>query len=463
MARGARTTRTLRSSIAQRAAPLQRANIASARQNIVAHALDTKNAFMYAPGSAHASAEFDSIESALEDIKAGKFVVVLDDEDRENEGDLIIAADKMTTEAMAFMVEYTSGVICISMEGRDLDRLKLPLMVNSSENEECMYTAFTITVDLRDGTSTGISAADRAATIRALADPTKQASNFQRPGHIFPLRYREGGVLVRPGHTEAAVDLSRLAGSYPAGVLCEIVNKSDGSMSRTPELIEFAKQHGLKCITIAELIRYRLQHEQFIKQEATATMPTRYGSFTAHTFTSSLDGSDHLALVHGDVQGQAGVLTRVQSQSPLVDIFGGHSCEASSQLDAAMAAVAQAGQGVLLYTRSHQQQAGSSFKQELEAYAQQQAACGVQQGLSSAFQADMRDMCVAKQMLQALGVSSAVVLAAKAGESQALAAVGVDVAKEVLLGGSSGLGSSSSNGSSEHAAASNGVALSGKQ
>eukprot|EP00775_Hariotina_reticulata_P009154 gene9154-9322_t len=198
---------------------------------------------------------FDSIASALEDLAAGKFVVVLDDEDRENEGDLIINADKVTTEAMAFMVEHTSGVICISMEGRDLDRLKLPLMVQSAENDESMYTAFTITLDLRVGTTTGISAADRAATLRAMADPERNPDDFRRPGHIFPLRYRQGGVIVRPGHTEAAVDLARASGSYPAGVLCEIVDRSDGSMARTPKLMQFAKQHGLKIVTIADLIR----------------------------------------------------------------------------------------------------------------------------------------------------------------------------------------------------------------
>jgi 3,4-dihydroxy 2-butanone 4-phosphate synthase/GTP cyclohydrolase II len=431
------------------------------RSPVAAQALDTKSAFLYAPGSAHASADFDSIDAALEDIRAGKFVVVLDDEDRENEGDLIIAADKITTESMHFMIEYTSGVICIAMEGRDLERLKLPLMVNSMENEEAMYTAFTVTVDLREGTSTGISAADRAATIRALADPARQAQDFNRPGHIFPLRYRQGGVLVRPGHTEAAVDLARLAGSFPAGVLCEIVNKADGSMQRTPELLAFARQHGLRCITIQALIRHRLQHERFVRQEAGAVMPTRFGTFAAHTFVSSLDGAEHLALVLGDVAGQAGVLARVQPQNRLVDTFGGVACAASSQLDAAMAAIAQAGRGVLLYTASHQQQAGSSLSQELRAYGAQQAACGVGgAGLAGAFQADMRDMCVAKQILHSLGVQSTVVLAAAAGESQALAAVGVDVVKEVLLdvgGGAAGNGAGSAAG-----LAVSGALLSGK-
>ncbi len=214
---------------------------------------------------------FDSIESALADLADGKLVVVLDDEDRENEGDLIMNADKVTTETMAFLVEYTSGVVCISMEGQDLDRLRLPLMVSSAENEESMYTAFAITVDLREDITTGISASDRAKTIRHLANPAAVSGDFRRPGHIFPLRYRPGGVLVRPGHTEAALDLARLSGSFPAGVLCEVVNKEDGSMSRTPELLAFAKQHNLKCITIADLIRYRLRHDQLVQESGQPT------------------------------------------------------------------------------------------------------------------------------------------------------------------------------------------------
>jgi 3,4-dihydroxy 2-butanone 4-phosphate synthase/GTP cyclohydrolase II len=244
---------------------------------------------------------FDPIAAALDDLAAGKLVVVLDDEDRENEGDLIINADRVTTESMAFLVEYTSGVVCISMEGADLDRLRLPLMVSSAENEEAMYTAFAVTVDLRDGITTGISASDRAKTIRRLADPAASWSDFRRPGHIFPLRYRPGGVLVRPGHTEAAVDLARLSGSFPAGVLCEIVNKEDGSMARTPQLLEFAKQHGLRCITIADLIRYRLRHDALVSPVGQPTsLRTRSGAaFTVHALRSAVDGSEHLAFVHG--------------------------------------------------------------------------------------------------------------------------------------------------------------------
>ena len=247
---------------------------------------------------------FDSIADALVDLQAGKFLVVLDDEDRENEGDLIIAADKMTTEAMAYLVEYSSGVVCVGMEGADLDRLRLPLMVSSAENEESMYTAFTITVDLREGISTGISAADRTKTVQHMANPKATAGEFRRPGHIFPLRCRPGGVLVRPGHTEAAVDLSRLAGSSPVGVLCEIVNKADGSMARAPQLLQMAKEHKLRCITIADLIRYRLRHEQLVKHTSSASLTTRHGPLTVHTFTSAIDGIEHVAFVAGNVADQ---------------------------------------------------------------------------------------------------------------------------------------------------------------
>lgn len=239
---------------------------------------------------------FDSIPDALAAMAAGRAVVVLDDEDRENEGDLICAADRVTPETMAFIVRHTSGVVCVGMEGRDLDRLRIPLMISSAENEEAMYTAFTVTVDLRHGTSTGISAADRAATMRALADPNVAPEDFKRPGHIFPLRAREGGVLHRPGHTEASVDLCRLAGCRPAGVLCEIVS-TDGSMARTPELQAFSKEHDLKCITIADLVRYRLKHDRLVESTAVATQETRWGPFTLHAYRSLLDGRDRKSVV----------------------------------------------------------------------------------------------------------------------------------------------------------------------
>ncbi|KAI8470522.1 MAG: bifunctional GTP cyclohydrolase [Monoraphidium minutum] len=404
------------------------------------------------------SSGFDSIASALEDLAAGKFVVVLDDEDRENEGDLIIAGDKVTTEAMAFMVEYTSGVICIAMPGADLDRLRLPLMVDSRENNESMYTAFTVTVDLKDGTSTGISAADRAATIRAMADPAAAAADFRRPGHIFPLRYRDGGVLVRPGHTEAAVDLSRLAGSYPAGVLCEIVDKADGSMQRTPQLLAFSKAHGLKCITIADLIRYRLRHEQLLECVATAPLSTRHGEFTAHVFRSAVDGAEHAALVCGGGGGggaaagqqQRGVLTAVHAQSALVDVFGSLHCGREGFLDQSLAALAAEGAGVLLYIHAHQEQSGGGgaagggdgMAAELLAHAAAQRECAVDGGGGGGggegALGDLRDDAVAAQMLRHLGVPRVRLLGGGEADAARLRAFGLDTA---AAGGGGGGGS----------------------
>ncbi len=329
---------------------------------------------------------FNSIPEALADLAEGKFVVVLDDESRENEGDLIMAAETMTTEAMAFMVEYTSGVICVPLEGRwgfdhaiiarcivylpmacmpslcvtdaiddsftcmgrDLDRLQIPLMVSSAENEEMLYTAFTVTVDARHGTTTGISAADRTATVKALADRTSQPGDFKKPGHIFPLRYRHGGVLKRPGHTEAAVDLARLANCAPVGVLCEIVSKADGSMARTPELLDFAKQHNLKCITIADLVAFRMKNETLIQLVSSQRIHTRHGSCMTHCYRDLIDGTEHIALISGNVAGKSQVLTIGHTGCALDDLFGVQG----SQLDAALHAVCNQAEGVLIYLQS---------------------------------------------------------------------------------------------------------------
>jgi len=238
-----------------------------------------------------------SVENAVAAIARGETVVVADDANRENEGDLILAAEKATSSALAFMIRYTSGVICAPLSAERLAELRLPLMV--TDNTESHRTAFTVSVDLRQGTTTGISAADRAATIRALADPTVAATAFVRPGHVFPLRSQTGGVLARPGHTEAAVDLARLAGLFPAGVLCEIVN-DDGSMAHGPQLVAFAERHRLPFVTIADLIAYRRSHERLVTHEAASRMPTRHGFFTAHVYRSILDGAEHIALVKGE-------------------------------------------------------------------------------------------------------------------------------------------------------------------
>lgn len=385
---------------------------------------------------------FDSIASALQDLAAGKFLVVLDDEDRENEGDLIISADRVTTADMAFMVEYTSGVICVGMEGKDLDRLKLPLMVSSKENEEAMYTAFTVTVDLKEGIATGISAEDRAKTLRRLADPTADAADFVRPGHIFPLRYRPGGVIVRPGHTEASVDLARLAGCYPAGVLCEIVNKQDGSMQRTPQLLQFAKQHGLKCITIADLIRYRLRHEKLVQHTSSAQVDSKHGPITVHTFKSLIDGAEHLAFVYGNVAQQEGVLTRIQQESTVSDLLGSRPsshAEASTSapsLDCALQGIAAAGQGVVVYLKG-QTARGISLSEEVQA---------ISSGASSTYTADLRDYGVTTQILQALSVPSIRLLSPDATQLKAMKSCGVKVLDVVQSGGSAANGHAVMNG-----------------
>ena len=326
---------------------------------------------------------FDSIADAIDAIARGESVVVLDDEDRENEGDLILAADLVTPEAMAFVVEHTSGVVCVGMEGADLDRLRIPLMIPPYDNEEAMSTAFTVTVDLREGTTTGISASDRAVTLRALASADSKPEDFKRPGHIFPLRYRPGGVLRRPGHTEAAVDLSRLAGRAPAGVLCEIVNK-DGTMARTPELLEFAKRYNLKCITIADLVRYRLKTETLVQHISSGELPTRHGQFTAHVYRSLLDEREHVALVMGDAFTAGGVLAKVHQSNTLEDIFDG------SQLDAALNQIAAEGRGVFVYVRG--QQEGSSLADELK--------------VRNSASVDVREFGIATNIFKELGAAS---------------------------------------------------------
>jgi 3,4-dihydroxy 2-butanone 4-phosphate synthase / GTP cyclohydrolase II len=366
---------------------------------------------------------FDSIRSALDDIADGKFVVVLDDADRENEGDLIMAADKSTPEAMHFMVEHTSGVVCIGMPAAELDRLKLPLMVNSAENEEAMYTAFTVTVDVRHGTTTGISASDRAATLKALADPASTPGDFKRPGHIFPLRSQQQGVLIRPGHTEAAVDLSRLAGCSPAGVLCEIVDRRDGSMARTPQLLEFAQQHGLKCVTIADLIRYRMNHDAPVEYVGSRQVATQHGPATAHTFRCSLDGSEHVALVAGAVAGQQAVPTKVHTRSTVDDVFGDKLQGAQGGLDAAVRQAVGGQHGVVLYLQAL-------------------TPTPTHQWCSSAELQALQRWSIAVRMLRHLEVGSVQLLQGDAADTAMLEAFGVDVVQPASNGASNGVGGS---------------------
>jgi 3,4-dihydroxy 2-butanone 4-phosphate synthase / GTP cyclohydrolase II len=345
----------------------------------------------------------DEVGRAIDDIRAGRPVIVVDDADRENEGDIILAAAKATPELLAFMVRYTSGVICAPMPGSDLDRLQLPLM--TTQNNERMRTAFTVTVDARDGVTTGISAADRTTTIRRLVDPTAEASDFVRPGHIFPLRYTEGGVLKRPGHTEAAVDLTRLAGLPPAGVLAEVV-RDDGTMMRLPELRAFADEHGLALITIEQLIDYRRRTERQVTRVAETKIPNQYATWRAYGYRGDVDGAEHMALTLGDVDGGEDVLTRIHSECLTGDVFHSQRCDCGAQLDAAMAAIAERGRGVVLYLRGHEGR-GIGLLSKLQAYELQDAGADtVDANLELGLPVDAREYSVAAQLLADLGVRS---------------------------------------------------------
>lgn len=317
---------------------------------------------------------FDPITDAIAAIGRGEIVVVADDEDRENEGDLIMAADLASDDAIAFFVRHTSGVICVGLPGERCDELRLPLMVPPTGNTETHGTAFTVTVDLAEGTSTGISAADRAATLRALADPEVRAEAFNRPGHIFPLRARPGGTLKRAGHTEAAVDLARLAGRAPAGVLCEVVLES-GGMARVPDLRAFADEHELLLVSIADLIRYRRRTERLVTRAAATHVPTQWGQFRCYAFEHSggLDPSDaragetHLAFVLGDVAGHDDILVRMHSECITGDVFASAACDCRERLHAAMRAIEREGRGVVVYLRGHEGH-GLGFTHTMPAY-----------------------------------------------------------------------------------------------
>ncbi|KAL4320420.1 hypothetical protein HN51_064517 [Arachis hypogaea] len=309
---------------------------------------------------------FASIPEAIQDIRNGKMVVVVDDEDRENEGDLIMAAELVTPEAMAFIVKHGTGIVCISMKEEDLQRLDLPLMVNSKDNDEKLRTAFTVTVDAKHGTTTGVSARDRATTVLALSSSDSKPSDFNRPGHIFPLKYREGGVLKRAGHTEASVDLAMLAGLNPVAVLCEIVDE-DGSMARLPKLRQFVERTNLKIVSIADLIRYRRKRNKLVERAGAAVIPTMWGPFNACCYRSLIDGVEHIAMVKGDVGDGQDVLVRVHSECLTGDIFGSARCDCGSQLAIAMQQIEAAGRGVLVYLRGHEGR-GIGLGHKLRAY-----------------------------------------------------------------------------------------------
>jgi 3,4-dihydroxy 2-butanone 4-phosphate synthase/GTP cyclohydrolase II len=374
--------------------------------------------------------EFGTIEQAIADIAAGKAVVVVDDEDRENEGDLIFAAQAATPQLVGFTVRYTSGMICAPLTGADCDRLELPPMYHT--NQDRRQTAYTVSVDAREGVTTGISAADRARTISLLGSAETRSTDLSRPGHVFPLRAMEGGVLRRPGHTEAAVDLARMAGLRPAGALCEIVH-DDGSVRRLPDLMKFATTHNLTLITIADLIAYRRRTESLVEQVADARLPTAYGVFKAYGYRAAYDASENIALVYGDIGDGLDVLVRVHSECLTGDVFDSLRCDCGPQLQAALARVADEGRGVVLYVRGHEGR-GIGLMHKLQAYQLQDAGADtVEANLRLGLPADARDYGTGAQILADLGVKTMRLLTNNPAKRAGLEGYGLNVVGRVPL------------------------------
>ena len=374
---------------------------------------------------------FAPVEAAVAAIRRGEMVIVVDDEDRENEGDLTIAAEKVTPEAINFMMTYGRGLICMPMTGARLDALQIPLQVPSQQNSTQFATAFCVGVEAKKGTTTGISAPDRARTVLTAINPRTKPDDLARPGHVFPLRARDGGVLVRAGQTEAAVDLARIAGLYPAGVICEIASR-DGSMARVPELTKFARRHKLLMITVADLIRYRMQTEGLVRKVAEAELPTEQGPFRIHCYESVIDGQTHVALVRGEIGDGNGILVRVHSSCLTGDVFHSARCDCGPQLHAAMQRIATEGRGVLLYL--NQEGRGIGLANKLRAYAlQDEGFDTVEANERLGFKPDQRDYGIGAQILRDLGVRAMRLLTNNPRKFVGLQGYGLSVASTLPL------------------------------